>query len=186
MSVSPDSRDYGRFDELAEEFAKRHRRGERPTLEEYVDRLPGMANEIREMFPALVEFERINEDARGEAIKHQSTAPRLRELGDYRIVREIGRGGMGVVYEAEQVSLGRRVALKVLPNQVVGDPTVLARFRREAKAAARLHHTNIVPVFEVGLEGDVAFYAMQFIQGQGLDQVIVELRGGVVSIKVTR
>ena len=175
MSVSPDSRDYGRFDELAEEFAKRYRRGERPTLEEYVDRLPGMANEIREMFPALVEFERINEDARGEAIKHQSTAPRLRELGDYRIVREIGRGGMGVVYEAEQVSLGRRVALKVLPNQVVGDSTALARFRREAKAAARLHHTNIVPVFEVGHEGDVAFYAMQFIQGQGLDQVIVEL-----------
>ena len=98
-----------------------------------------------------------------------------RRLGDYRILREIGRGGMGVVYEAEQVSLGRRVALKVLPGQVAGDRLALERFRREAKAAARLHHTNIVPVFEVGRDGEVAYYAMQFIQGQGLDQVIDEL-----------
>src|SRR5208283_6000272 len=71
---------------------------------------------------------------------------------------------------------GRRVALKVLPGHVAGDRMALERFRREAKAAARLHHTNIVPVFEVGREGDVSFYAMQLIQGQGLDQVIDELR----------
>ena len=83
---------------------------------------------------------------------------------------------MGVVYEAEQISLGRRVALKVLPRQVSGDRMVQERFRREARAAARLHHTNIVPVFEVGQDGDVRFYAMQFIQGQGLDTVITELR----------
>jgi hypothetical protein len=180
---SSSARDYGRFDELAEEFAQRYRRGERPSLEEYVDRLPEMADEIREMFPALVEVERVEGEARDHA--HQPPPPkvRLREIGDYRIVREVRRGGMGVVYEAEQISLGRRVALKVLPGHVVGDPKALERFRREAKAAARLHHTNIVPVFEVGREGDVAFYAMQFIQGQGLDQVIDELgrlrgRGG--------
>ena len=82
---------------------------------------------------------------------------------------------MGVVYEAEQVSLGRRVALKVLPYQVAHDPRALERFRREAKAAAQLHHTNIVPVFEVGQDGEMAYYAMQFIQGQGLDQIIDEL-----------
>ncbi len=96
-------------------------------------------------------------------------------MGDYRILREVGRGGMGVVYEAEQVSLARRVALKVLPDHVAADRKALERFRREAKAAARLHHTNIVPVFEVGRECGVAFYAMQFIQGQGLDQVVDEL-----------
>src|SRR6185312_6939064 len=82
----------------------------------------------------------------------------------------------GVVYEAEQVSLGRRVALKVLPGQVSSDRMVQERFRREARAAARLHHTNIVPVYDVGQDGDVRFYAMQFIQGQGLDAVITELR----------
>ena len=76
---------------------------------------------------------------------------------------------MGVVYEAEQISLGRRVALKVLPRQVSSDRMIQERFRREARAAARLHHTNIVPVYEVGQDGDVRFYAMQFIQGQGLD-----------------
>lgn len=98
------------------------------------------------------------------------------QIGDYRIVREVGRGGMGIVYEAKQISLGRRVALKVLPRHLVGDQKVLERFRREARAAARLHHTNLVPVFEVGQEGEVAFYAMQFIEGQGLDRLIEELR----------
>ena len=102
-------------------------------------------------------------------------------MGDYRILREIGRGGMGVVYEAEQESLGRRVALKVLPRPIARDGTALARFRREARAAARLHHTNIVPVFEVGQDGDVCYYAMQFIHGQGLDAVIEELRAAPAS-----
>jgi WD40 repeat protein len=83
---------------------------------------------------------------------------------------------MGVVYEAEQVSLGRRVALKVLPIHAARDTKALERFRREARSAAKLHHTNIVPVFEVGQDGDAFYYAMQFIQGQSLDQVIGELR----------
>ncbi len=166
----------GRFDELAEEFAKRFRRGERPHLEEYVDRLPAMADEIREMFPALVEVELAEANARADLLGKPPPVPQLREIGDYRIVREIGRGGMGVVYEAEQISLGRRVALKVLPRQVSSDRMVRERFRREARAAGRLHHTNIVPVYEVGQDGEVRFYAMQFIQGQGLDSVINELR----------
>ena len=168
MSTSSGSRDYGRFDELAEEFAGRFRRGERPSLQEYVDRLPEMGDEIREMFPALVEVERADGDARGDAAPPATPAfPHGGQVGDYRILREVGRGGMGVVYEAEQVSLGRRVALKVLPGHVTGDRQALERFRREAKSAARLHHTNIVPVFEVGRDRDVSFYAMQLIQGQG-------------------
>ena len=102
--------------------------------------------------------------------------PPSKQIGDYRILRQIGRGGMGVVYEAEQISLGRRVALKVLPERASSDRMILERFRREARAAARLHHTNIVPVYDVGQDGDVRFYAMQFIQGQSLDLVIDELR----------
>ena len=172
-----ESRDYDRFDELAEEFAERFRRGERPNLQEYVDRLPEMADEIREMFLALVEVERAEGDARQDTpIPVAPERPSLRQIGDYRIVREIGRGGMGVVYEADQVSLGRHVALKVLPAHVVGDRKSLERFRREARAAGRLHHTNIVPVYDVGRDGDFCFYAMQLIQGQGLEQVIDELR----------
>ncbi len=176
MTIASDTRDYARFDELAEEFATRFRQGERPSLQEYVDRFPDMADEIREMFPALVEVVRAEQDARPQvAAAALAAMPQLAQVGDYRILREIGRGGMGVVYEAEQVSLGRRVALKVLPDRVVSDPKALERFRREAKAAARLHHTNIVPVFEIGRDGGTAFYAMQFIHGEGLDQVIDEL-----------
>src|SRR5437899_3638138 len=94
------------------------------------------------------------------------------ELGDFRILRELARGGMGVVYEAEQVSLGRRVALKVLPPQAQANSRYLARFEREAKAAARLHHTNIVPVYGVGTDRGIHYYAMQFIQGLPLDEVL--------------
>src|SRR5262249_51349489 len=83
---------------------------------------------------------------------------------------------MGVVYEAEQISLGRHVALKVLPAQALMNSTYLERFRREAKAAARLHHTNIVPVFGVGEASGVHFYAMQFIRGEGLDRVLSDVR----------
>jgi eukaryotic-like serine/threonine-protein kinase len=178
MSTNTGSADYGRFEELAEEFASRFRRGERPSLQEYIDRNPDLADEIRELFPALVEVERVKEDqpARPNAAKVAAALPALGQVGDYRVLREVGRGGMGVVYEAEQVSLGRRVALKVLPRQVSQDLKTLARFRREARSAAQLHHTNIVPVFEVGKDGDVSYYAMQFIQGQGLDTVIDELR----------
>jgi serine/threonine protein kinase len=97
-------------------------------------------------------------------------------LGDYRIVREVGRGGMGVVYEAVQESLGRQVALKVLAGHALLAPEPLERFRREARAAALLHHSNIVPVFGVGQDRGVYFYAMQFIHGQSLDRVLEELR----------
>jgi serine/threonine protein kinase len=98
-----------------------------------------------------------------------------RRLGDFRLLREIGRGGMGVVYEAQQISLGRRVALKVLPFAAVLDSRQIARFEHEAQAAAQLNHPNIVSVFAVGVERGVHYYAMQFIDGQPLDRAIAEL-----------
>jgi serine/threonine protein kinase len=97
-------------------------------------------------------------------------------LGDFRILREIGRGGMGIVYEAVQLSLGRRVALKVLPFAAALDAKKLRRFTNEAQAAAHLHHNNIVPVYAVGAERGVHFYAMQLIEGQSLSALIEELR----------
>jgi len=168
--------------ELVEEYLVRLRRGERPSIAEYARRHPELAEQINEMFPTLGLVELFKPDS-GEVTDLPSSDPAvtctglpLKQLGDFRILREVGRGGMGVVYEAEQETLGRHVALKVLPWHVALDDTTLERFRREARAAARLHHTNIVPVFEVGQEGDICFYAMQFIQGQGLDLVIEELR----------
>ena len=175
---SSESEQFNLLDQLAEEFAERLRRGERPSLEEYTDRYPELADDIRELFPAMVKVEQVDEGkiAQENALKALGPTRSLQQIGDYRILGVIGRGGMGVVYEAEQISLGRRVALKVLPRHVAADRLTLERFRREARAAARLHHTNIVPVFEVGQDGDIRFYAMQFIQGQSLDGVITELR----------
>src|SRR5262249_55026388 len=100
-------------------------------------------------------------------------------LGDFRILRELGHGGMGIVYEAEQISLGRRVALKVLPFAAATmDPRHLQRFQNEARAAASREHPHIVPVYGVGCERGVHYYAMKFIDGQSLAQVIGELNKG--------
>jgi serine/threonine-protein kinase len=177
--MDPSASDRNPVEELAEEFVERYRRGERPSLQEYAERYPVWADQIRALFPALVVMEKARPD-RAEATGPDSSPPAgeipLERLGDYRILREVGRGGMGVVYEAEQESLGRHVALKVLPAQAVLDPRQLQRFRREARAAARLHHTNIVPVHGVGEQDGLHYYVMQFIPGQSLDEVLDELR----------
>jgi serine/threonine protein kinase len=166
---------------LADSFLARFRRGERPSVEDYAAQHPELAQEIRELLPALVMLEQEKPSASGAAGTDGGRAGAApgsapRQLGDYLILREIGRGGMGVVYESVQQSLGRHVALKVLPLQALAGSSHLARFRMEARAAARLHHTNIVPVFGVGDCDGVHYYAMQFIQGQGLDVVIDALR----------
>lgn len=98
------------------------------------------------------------------------------DIEDYRIVSKIGQGGMGVVYEAEQISLGRRVALKTMRMGVKDYDLGTRRFQLEARTAAQLHHSNIVPVYEVGVENDTFYYAMQFIEGRGLDSIIEEAR----------
>src|SRR5262245_31219168 len=109
------------FGQIADAFVEEYRQGRRPSLEDYARRFPTHANEIHEILPTLVMMERaksLSGSLHGDAVCSENSAPLLgRELGDFRIVREIGRGGMGIVYEAEQISLGRRVALKVLAQQ---------------------------------------------------------------------
>ena len=161
---------------LAEEFIARKRRGEKPTLFEYTDKYPDLAADIRDLVPALLMMEDLGEITPDRTGPYIGGGLTVRQLGDYRILREVGRGGMGVVFEAEQLSLGRRVALKVLPPHILKDDQQMRRFEREARAAARLHHTNIVPVFGVGSHEGTHFYVMQFIQGLGLDGVLQELR----------
>lgn len=162
--------------QMAEEFAERYRRGERPALSEYTARHPELAEQIRDLFPALVVMEEFGSVDGPAAPPGPDDGPVPPQLGDYRLLREVGRGGMGVVYEAVQVSLGRRVALKVLPFAAGLDAKQLQRFTNEAHAVAQLHHTNVVPVFGVGCERGVHFYAMQFIEGQTLASLIRELR----------
>ncbi len=178
--MSTPSDDRSPVELLADEFLARCKRGERPTIKEYCDRHPAHAEEIRDVFEAVLMVEDLKpgtEDpsgSYGESVR--VNGKRLDQVGDYRILCEIGRGGMGVVYEAEQQALGRRVALKVLPRGIAGNATAQIRFQREAKAAARMHHTNIVPVFDVGQDGEHLYYAMQLIRGQGLDMVVDDLK----------
>jgi len=163
------------LNQLADEFAARFRRGKAPSVEEYCNRYPQLADEIRDFFPTLMEMEGAKDDA--QAVEDESTPvpPPIEQLGDFQILREIGHGGMGVVYEAIQLSLGRRVALKLLTQRLVRDPSQFRRFDREAKSAARLHHTNIVPVFGSGQHDGTPYYVMQFIQGTGLEVVVEEV-----------
>ncbi len=173
------SLDRNPLEALAEEFLERFRRGERPALSEYTRAYPSLADDIRDLFPALVMLENVrpvSAPAPSATDKSAAAGKKLERLGDYRILREIGRGGMGIVYEAEQELLGRHVALKVLPAHALLEPRHLERFQREAKSAARLHHTNIVPVFGVGEEDGLHYYVMQFIHGQGLDQVLAVMQ----------
>jgi serine/threonine protein kinase len=160
--------------QVAEAFIEQINRGEQPDIEQYVGRYPALAPVLHQVLASL---QLIRLPARASAVNDSAlfAAQVSGCLGDFRIFHEIGRGGMGIVYEAEQISLGRRVALKVLPFAAAMDPKQLQRFKNEAQAAAHLQHTNIVPVYYVGCERGVHFYAMQYIEGQTVAAVIREL-----------
>jgi serine/threonine protein kinase/WD40 repeat protein/tetratricopeptide (TPR) repeat protein len=182
---------------IAESFLARLRRGEHPSVKEYADRFPEHAERIHEVFPALAEVElaAVGPDASRpgagshvrspKATAEQAAGPRtetavcvstLLRLGDYRIIREIGGGGMGIVYEAEREALHSRVALKVMHPKLRNRSDHLRWFLREARAAAGLHHTNIVTVIDYGRHDDVCYYAMQYIAGHSLDRVLDDVR----------
>ena len=171
---------------ILDELAGRIRRGEDVDLSAYAGEHPEHAEQIRRLGPTLQAIAAIDQAAepaggpaavgKDGAIPAAPLGTREQQLGDYHIVREVGRGGMGVVYEAQQLSLRRRVALKVLPFAAVLDPRQVARFKNEALAAAQLFHPHIVEVFAVGCERSVHFYAMRFIDGPTLAQVIGQLR----------
>ncbi|MGQ0636912.1 MAG: protein kinase domain-containing protein [Planctomycetaceae bacterium] len=136
------------------------------------DRVPGLAPQLVSVAPLDSEGRADRPDSRRSWWDGQG-----QRLGDYELLHEIGRGGMAIVYEARQLSLRRRVALKVLPFAAMFDERHLQRFKNEAYAAALLHHPHIVPIYAVGCERGVHFYAMQFIDGQSLATVIEQLRG---------
>lgn len=141
-------------------------------LERWKVRYPDLAESLKDQLATLRELHGFATTLRPDGA-HDS--PLSGWLGDYRLKREIGRGGMGVVFEAEDTTLGRRVALKVLPFAAILNDKQLARFRNEAQAAARLHHPHIVPVYAVGVDRGVHYYAMQYIDGRSLEDAIAEL-----------
>lgn len=158
------------LEHIAEEILAAFRADETiPSLEELVERYPDHEDTVRRLLPTILAMEDFGRS--GTALPDQTD----RKLGDFRIVREVGRGGMGVVLEAWQESLDRHVALKILPTQAVLDPRLLARFQREARAAAGLQHPHIVPVYGIGETRGVHYYAMQFIEGDPLDRVMNRL-----------
>src|SRR5438876_5215655 len=162
--------------QVADEFTERLKNDEQPEIEEYAQRYPQIASVLRQVLPTLQVMGGEAADPLGADDAADSASPLRRCLGDFCILREIGRGGMGIVYEAEQLSLGRRVALKVLPFAATLDGKQLQRFKHEAQAAGQLHHPNIVPVYAVGCERGVHYYAMQLIDGQTLSAMIRGLR----------
>jgi serine/threonine protein kinase len=171
------------LDSLAEEFAARYRRGEEPSVEEYAMKYPELADAIRMLFPTVCLLERgkLGRSGSGSEFGLGRASPAglpIKQLGDNRIIRELGRGGMGVVYEAEQISLGRRVAIKVLRGHATADATSRDRFLREARAVARLKHANIVPIYAVGEVDDIPYLVMELVEGAGLDRLLGDERRG--------
>ncbi len=151
--------------------------GRRPDRGSFLSRFGDVAGTLAEAMDGLdFLYGAVGPPPASDPLAAPDGRPAPAQLGDFRIVREVGRGGMGVVYEAEQLSLGRRVALKVLPQAAALDERQRHRFKTEAQAAAHLHHTNIVPVFAVGSDRGVHYYAMQFIDGRTLADVVRGLR----------
>jgi eukaryotic-like serine/threonine-protein kinase len=165
---------------ILEDYLAQLEQGIPPDPEALLRKHPEVADLLQEYLASLQFLHKAalklrNDSESGDSVQ-LSPSEETGQLGDYRVIRELGRGGMGVVYEAEQISLKRRVALKVLPFASALEGTYLERFRNEARAAAVLHHQHIVPVYSVGSERGVHYYAMQFIEGRTLAAVIRELR----------
>lgn len=167
-------------------YLEAHEAGREPDRDEFLTAHADLRPDLEAFLAGQDEVERLAVPRRGSVPSRNfgfewhdapgASRPSLGQLGDFRLLREVGRGGMGVVYEAEQISLHRRVALKVLPFAAAIDPRLLQRFKTEALAAAHVQHEKIVPVHAIGCERGVHYYAMQFIEGQSLAALISELR----------
>ncbi len=162
--------------ELADEFSRRTLSGEAVDVDELIAAHPEKAEAFRKILPilqGLAELEPADAE-NGEADVHRPTEGK--SFADFHVIREIGRGGMGIVYEARQASLGRTVALKILHLAVAVDPRAVTRFQLEAQVVGLLQHPNIVPIHAVGTFDDIPYFAMRYIEGGSLAGVISELR----------
>jgi len=163
------------LDEFAEAFTRHLRSGHVPSHDEIVEEFPELSEDLRGLVKTLsiLEEASFQHRTRGASpMVADASGRRWTRVGGFRLIREIGRGGMGIVYEAEQEALQRRVAIKVLPSNPLRPEAQLTRFKREATAIARLHHSHIVPVFGTGEQNGVHYCVMQYIEGCSLDRLI--------------
>ena len=178
--VSPDSAEEhvrDRVEILASEFAHRRRNDENPSIDEYVEKYPELAEQIQDLFPVVAAMEHLKSEREMAGLqKRVPDTMNLERLGDCRIIRELARGGMGIVFEAEQDETHRRVAVKLLPWQSADVPRWRDRFEREARTVAKLRHGNIVPFLGFGEHQGFSYYVMPFIEGVGLDWIVSRLR----------
>jgi serine/threonine protein kinase/tetratricopeptide (TPR) repeat protein len=169
-----------RLADLMEAVTDRLDAGETIDVDQLVREHPDCAEQIRRLVPALQNLAVIGRSMGADVMEsssHERDGEGHRVFGDFRIFGEVGRGGMGIVYEARQITIARRVALKVLPMAAAADPRAIQRFQLEAQVAGLLEHPHIVPVYSVGIVADVPYYAMQYIEGGSLADLIAELRG---------
>ncbi|MEM9799889.1 MAG: WD40 repeat domain-containing serine/threonine-protein kinase [Planctomycetota bacterium] len=162
--------------EIVEAFQEARRAVGPPSVEDWVARNPRFADALRALLPGVVLIESVAGYATSSIESAARDEPLPTSIGEYEIEGRLGRGGMGVVYLARQGSLGRLVALKVLPTNVDQDSAFLERFRREARVAARLTHPHIVPVYGVGRAEGRSYYAMRYVDGRSLDDVLRAMR----------
>lgn len=154
--------------ELAEDYLRDYRSGTAPSVEEFAKSHPELKTEILEVFPAMLMAEALKPDA--------PVVPDVpSHIGRYQVGRELGRGGMGIVYAARHPDLDNEVAIKLLPYTRLRSPEVLQRFHAEAKACASMDHSNIVPVYDFGTEEGFAYLVMRRVRGISLDRLIDQL-----------
>ncbi len=171
----------GRFDAIVDEVLAQQRAGQNPQLAEFERRYPDHADQLREIFSTLLLAERMDNERSLASCQPFDSDPRKppefpRQIGDFELLHELGRGGMGVVFAARQISLNRRVAVKLLSRHLASDPRFAERFAREARSAARLQHPHIVAVHSNGCELGIAYYSMQLIVGKNLAEVLTGVR----------
>ncbi len=165
------------LERVVHEFTQRLRSGEHPSIAEYQEKYPALQSELEDLLASVAMIEQLkpNASAATSSRSNLDEFSALKQIGSYTIVGELGRGGMGIVFEAIHESLGRRVAIKVMPTPLVNREKHVERFEREAKAAAKLHHTNIVSVHGAG-EGDgFHYYVMDWVDGRALNEVVARL-----------
>ena len=156
-------------DALVERFLAALRAGESPDPDAFISAHPAQADELRELLPVVMEMEEYGRGARRSGCRENAAPPEIAG-SDFRLEKEIGRGGMGSVWEATQISLNRKVAVKVMKKPIRDEKAWRERFARESRIVAQLHHPNIVKVYGAGTCGDICYYAMELVEGTGLDR----------------